>query len=302
MSAPTVSVTTERLCGIGDEAAPGLRDQIRIHRALGFPAIELRTLDGRWLHQLPEDAVRAAADSLAAAGLSVPVVDTPVGGWAVSVTGDFQAEVDTLRQAARRAQLLGCRALRVMSYPNDGLPQAEWRAEVFRRMRRLTAVAEDAEVVLLHENCHGWASQGARESVDLVTGIDSPSLRLLFDAGNGLAYGYESIGFLRETLPWVEHVHIKDGVRRTDGSAEFGLPGDGEAGLADCVELLESAGYRGWYSIEPHVALIPHLGITAESPVLEDAYTAYGRRFSALVSTPAGPSPAAGARGRSTDV
>ncbi|MFG2263761.1 sugar phosphate isomerase/epimerase family protein [Streptomyces sp. NPDC048720] len=302
MTAPTGSLAPERLCGIGDEAAPALPDQIRVHRALGFRAIELRTLDRRWLHELPEDVVRAAADTLAAAGLSVPVLDTPVGGWSVTVTGDFGAETDVLRRAVRRAHLLGCRALRVMSYPNDGLPEAAWRTEVFRRMRRLTAIAEDAGVVLLHENCHGWASRGAAESVDLVTGIDSPSLRLLFDVGNGLAYGYDPLGFLRETLPWVEHVHIKDGVRGADGAAEFGMPGEGEADVAGCVELLEAAGYRGRYSIEPHVALIPHLGITAEGPALEDAYTAYGRRFTALVTGSPAASAGTVARGRHADV
>ncbi|MFD7626606.1 sugar phosphate isomerase/epimerase family protein [Streptomyces sp. NPDC059851] len=284
MNAPAAPVGIDRVCGIGDEAAPALADQIRIHRALGFRAIELRTLDRRGVHELSPDTVRAAADALAAAGLSVPVVDTPVGGWAVSVTHDFAMEADVLRRAVHRAELLGCRRLRVMSYPNDGLQESAWRTEVFRRMRRLTAMAEDAGVVLLHENCHGWASRGARESVELVTGIDSPSLRLLFDVGNGLAYGYDALAFLRETLPWVEHVHVKDGVRRADGSAEFGMPGEGEAGVAACMDLLEAAGYRGWYSIEPHVALIPHLGITAEDPALEEAYTAYARRFTALAA------------------
>ncbi|MEU1087519.1 sugar phosphate isomerase/epimerase family protein [Streptomyces sp. NPDC005892] len=285
MSTAAAGVGKPRLCGIGDEAAAGLPEQIRIHRDIGFPAVELRTVDGVGLHDLPEDRVRAFADTLAGAGLSVPVVDTPVGSWAVSVTGDFELETDILRRAVVRARILGCRSLRVMSYPNDGLPEGEWRAEVFRRMRRLTELAEDAGVVLLHENCHGWAGQGFRQTLELVTDIDSPALRLLFDVGNGLAYGYDSLPFLRETLPWVDHVHVKDGVRNADGSAVFGLPGEGEARVRACMELLEGSGYQGWYSIEPHVALIPHLGISAGGPEMEKAYTEYGHRFSELAST-----------------
>ncbi|MFJ7629780.1 sugar phosphate isomerase/epimerase family protein [Streptomyces sp. NPDC097595] len=293
MSVTAAGVGPERLCGIGDEAAAGLLDQIRVHRELGFHALEVRSLDGVGLHNLPEDSVRAIAETLTAVGMVVPVLDTPIGSWAVSVTGDFGLEIDILRRATRRALLLGCRTLRVMSYPNDGLPEGEWRTEVFRRMRHLTGLAEDAGVVLLHENCNGWAGQGAQQSLDLVTSIDSPALRLLFDIGNGLAYGYDSLEFLRQTLPWVEHVHVKDGVRDADGSAVFGLPGEGAAHVRACMELLENAGYRGWYSIEPHVALIPHLGISADGAEMESAYTAYGRRFtelaSAVATVPAAP-------------
>lgn len=268
-----------RVCGIGDEAAADLADQVRTHTALGFRGIELRTVGGAGVHALPLEQVRAIGDTVAAAGLTVPVLDTPVGSWAVSIATDFDAELAVLRAALDRAAVLSCTRLRVMSYPNDGLPDRDWRAEALRRIRVLTDVAEQRGAVLLHENCHGWAGQGRRQTLDMMATVDSPALRLLYDTGNGLAYGYDWREFLDEVADLVAHVHVKDGHRDEAGDAVFGLPGDGEVDIAVCVRTLEAHGYTGWYSIEPHVALIPHLGVSGDPERMRQAYIECGRRL-----------------------
>ncbi len=250
-----------RVSGIGAEAAAGLADQLRIHDALGLDGVELSTIDGCGVYELTDAEAALMAVRVLASGLEVPVVATPIGGRGASIGAPLAPDLVLLRRTAEFASLVGCRHLRVMSYPNDGRPTAKWRAAALTRLARLTRLAEDLDVVLLHENCHGWAGRSAAASVDLVTTVDSPHLRLLFDTGNGLDRGYDAPPFLREVLPWVAHVHVKDGVRTEDG-AVFGVPGDGEAGVADCLRLLADAGYEGWYSLEPHV---PHDATTREA-------------------------------------
>jgi sugar phosphate isomerase/epimerase len=270
----------KRVCGIGDEAAPGLADQLRIHADLGLPAIELRTVAGKWLHDLSDAEIKTLATEIEAASLTVPVVDTPLGGWSVTVGGDFDTELRLLDRYATVAQAVGCDWLRVMSYPNDGRPEAQWRAEALRRMARLVQLASDLGVSLLHENCHGWASQSAETTLEMLAETGG-QLGLIFDVGNGLAYGYESVPFLKAVLPHVQHVHVKDGVRGS--TVAFGLPGEGEAGLADCVKVLDEAGYDGWYSMEPHVAHSPHLGVTGTPEELEAGYRACVEKFRWLI-------------------
>lgn len=278
-TAPVTPIAA-RVCGIGDEAAPGALEQIRLHAQLGLRGLELRTVDGFGLHELPERAANVLAEWIASVRLVVPVVDTPIGGWSVSVAIDLDDEIGLLVRCAQRAELFGCRRLRVMSYPNDGRPAAAWRAESIRRMRVLANVAADLDVVLLHENCHGWASQSVEHTSALLSEVDSPHLRLLFDIGNGVAYGYQSLPFLAAVLPWVEHVHVKDGRRDPGQDAVFGMPGQGTAQVEACVRLLEEAGYTGWYSVEPHLALIPHLGLSPDDPDRQAAdYRSYVEEF-----------------------
>ncbi|MEU9576660.1 sugar phosphate isomerase/epimerase family protein [Streptomyces chilikensis] len=273
----------DRLCGIGDEAASDLTGQLAIHHELGMNVIELRTVDGSGLHELAPGDVADVARRTIVTGLRVPVVDTPIGSWSTTVATGIDGELAVLERSARAAALLGCDRLRVMSYPNDGRPEREWRREALRRMRLLAREAERLGVTLLHENCQGWGGRSAAHTLRMLEEVGSSRLRLLFDTGNGLAYGYDSVPFLRQVLPWVEHVHIKDGVVRPDGTAEFTLPGEGTADVAECVRLLEEYGYRGHYSLEPHLAHIPHLGVAGDPVALADGYRAYTRRFAALL-------------------
>ena len=269
-----------RICGIGDEGAAALDRQIQLHSELGLTGLELRTVDGLGIHQLSDERADAAAEAVARAGLTVPVVATPLGSWAVDVGVPDESELDILRRSARNAARFGCRQLRIMSYPNDGRPEAQWRAEAIRKVRLLVRTATELDVVLLHENCHGWAGTGVDRTMELVSEVDG--LGLLFDVGNGIAYGYKSLPFLREVLPHVKHLHVKDGTV-VDGEAVFGWPGTGDAQLVDCLRLLAKSGYQGWYSIEPHVALIPHLGISGDPARMESAYADYVHRFRAVV-------------------
>jgi L-ribulose-5-phosphate 3-epimerase len=265
----------DRICAIGDEAAADLEGQVAAHRRAGLRALELRTLDGRFLHELRAAEARRAADALAAAALTVPVVDTPIGSWSVSVATDMQDELRVLRTTAQRARALGCRRLRVMSYPSDGRAYGDWRREALRRMRLLADAAEELDVVLLHENCHGWAAESPEAAIDMLATVDSPALRLLFDTGNGLAYGYEAPVYLQAVLPWVEHVHIKDGLRaRGLEGPQYTLAGAGEAGVAVCCEMLARAGFRGWFSLEPHLGVIPHEGFDAGPEGRQQAHRA----------------------------
>lgn len=273
-----------RLCGIGDEGAPALADQLRIHADLGWTALELRTVDGRWLHELDDGEAEAVATEIAAAGLAVPVVDTPIGGWSTTVAGDFEAELRLLDRYAVRAAALGCRRLRVMSYPRGAMEADRWRRQALWRMAELARRAADHGVTLLHENCHGWASQSAAATLEMLEHVDHPALRLVFDTGNGLAYGYDAVPFLRQVSSYVDHVHVKDGVPGVGEDAEFGLPGDGEAGLVECLHLLRDAGYAGWYSLEPHVLHSPHLGRSDRPDRLEAGYRLCAERLRSLVA------------------
>ncbi|MGC5052045.1 sugar phosphate isomerase/epimerase family protein [Micromonospora sp. DT48] len=284
-----MSIWANRVCGIGDEAAPGLARQLDVHRDLGMSGVELRTVDGRGLHDLDADEVADLRRQIEASGLRVPVLDTPIGNWSTTVATDLDTELSILDRTAAVAHALGCRWLRVMSYPNDGWSDEAWAAESLRRMRVLTDEAGRLGVVLLHENCQGWAGVSAANTLRMLDHVDSAHLRLIFDVGNGLAYGYQAEEFLAKVLPWVEHVHVKNGHRNPDGQAEFTLPDSGELDLAGCIRQLEAAGYQGWYSLEPHVAHIPHLKVSGDPGQLEQSYRAYATRFRAIVDEAARP-------------
>jgi sugar phosphate isomerase/epimerase len=268
-----------RLAGIGDEAAPDLAGQIGAVAELGWNRLELRTVGGTPVAELDERAFGEVVEGLAAAGTSVVGVASKIGDWSRPVTGDFAVDVAELDVLARRCGVLGTRLVRIMSYPSGALDEVEWGRRAGERLRELARRAEDHGLVLAHENCAGWAGDRADRMLDLVTGIGSPALRLLFDIGNGVAHGYRPLPMLREIVPYVVHVHVKDAV--ADGGVAFVAPGCGHADVAGCLRVLERHGYGGVLSIEPHLSLRPHLGSGAGDPA---GFVAYGRALERLIA------------------
>lgn len=276
---------TPRLAGLGDEAAPGLDGQLAALDALGWDLLEVRTLDGVPIAAVPERDVARAAERIRGAGAGVVAVAAKIGDWSRPATGDFALDLAELDALARRCALLGTRTVRIMSYPSGGLTESEWGRVARARVRELASRARDAGLLLVHENCAGWAGEDAERALDLLAHADSPALRLLFDTGNGVAHGYDAPAMLRALAPHVAHVHIKDAVRTSGGDTAYVPPGEGEAGVRECLGILADHGYRGALSIEPHLHLRPHLLADGADPGRGDpaAFVEYGRRLEDLV-------------------
>lgn len=263
------------LAGIGDEAAADLPGQLAAVARLGWRGLELRTIDATPIAALSDSAFEAAAEALTAAGVVVPVVDSGIAGWARPITADYARDAAELEVLARRCARLGTTFVRIMSYPNDGFDDRDWRTEVLRRIRCLTLCAEQSGLTLLHENCSGWAGIGPEQTLDLLAEVDSPALALLFDTGNGAAYGYQAYDFLQPVVEHVRHVHVKDVESAVDGPV-YRLPGDGGARVADCFRLLIAHGFSGWVSLEPHLSAVPHQAIGADGTQSAETFHAAG--------------------------
>ncbi|MEU2631276.1 sugar phosphate isomerase/epimerase family protein [Kitasatospora sp. NPDC007106] len=281
MSAPAAAPRI-RFAGIGDEAAADLTGQLAALARLGWHHLELRTVDGQWIADLPEDAVRRIADRVAERGVRVVGAASRIGNWAGTVADPFDRDLDELTALGPRCAALGTRFVRVMSYPNAGLPEPEWRRLVLQRMRALTELADGLGLVLLHENCSGWAGGSAERMLDLVTTVDSPALRLLLDTGNGVPYGYDSHRMLLEVADHVAHVHVKDAVGGADRT-RYVPPGEGTARVADTLRLLLDRGWSGAWSLEPHLQVRPHEGLTAADGAADSGFVRAGRALARLV-------------------
>ncbi|MGH3922035.1 MAG: sugar phosphate isomerase/epimerase family protein, partial [Pseudonocardiaceae bacterium] len=196
--------------GIGDEAGDSLRTQMEALARLGWSRIELRTVDGIAVADLDNRAFTRLAGALAARELTVASVASRIGNWSRPITGAFDQDLDELAILTHRCAALGTQYIRVMSYLNAGLDEREWGRRAVDRLRELASRAEQAGLVLLHENCTGWAATDAERMLDLLDAVGSPALRLLFDTGNGIAYGYAAYDMLAHIRAHVAHVHVKD--------------------------------------------------------------------------------------------
>ena len=250
--------------GFADEAEKSLADQVSVLKQVGWSAIELRLIDGKNVCDQTDEEWKQSWDYLQSEGIAVVGFGGQIGNWARSVDTDFQIDEDELVRVAPRMRECGCQFLRIMSYPNSTeapLENSDWRHEVVRRIRELAEIAEGEGVILGHENCSGYG--GTREGfLELVEEVDLPSFKLMFDTGNNTLHeksGEATWDYYDACRSEIVHVHIKAAIPGDDG--EFATCFVDEDPVQERVlKDLQSNGYEGWLSIEPHLAAAIHAG------------------------------------------
>lgn len=280
------------LSGLADEAADDIDGQILAQKTLGWPAIELRLLKGKQVcGPATSDAdFSRAMDKIEAAGLTVSSFGSAIGNWARPITGDFDIDLADLRVLIPRMQRARTKFVRTMSWVRGDVSDDQWREEGLRRYRIMAQMAADGGITLLHENCEGWGGHSAANAKAFMESLNHPHVRYLFDIGNTVSYGQDTLEFYRTIRPWIAYVHVKDCRYHPKGekSNDFTYPGQGEAKLREVLTDLIRTGYTAGITIEPHVANIVHLGADAAqaSPQVRfDSYVRYGRELETLLTS-----------------
>jgi len=269
--------------GIADEAGRPIETQIKAHRELGWDHVELRMVGDQNLTDVSDEEFERVLGLVNDAGMKISCFASQLGNWSRDITGDFDVDKEELARAIPRMQQAGTKYIRTMSWKQSNATLEEWKDEAIRRMGELAKMAADGGVALAHENCTGWASEGPAETVELLEKVDSPGLVVLYDTGNSVGYGKDTLGFLHGVIDRIAYVHIKDMTKEADGSSHGVFPGEGQSLLRQQLTEILRSGYDGVFSIEPHVAAVIHEGKKGDDPeALYESYIKYGKMTMAL--------------------
>ncbi|MBL8028737.1 MAG: sugar phosphate isomerase/epimerase [Fibrobacteres bacterium] len=283
-------MANHKLAGFADEASTEIEKQIEVTKKLGWSGIEIRTVKSgtknSHFDDLADDEFYRYADMIAEAGIQIISYGTQIANWSRKITSDFKLDTDELKRIAPRMRKTGTAIARIMSYPNDALSNDAWGKEAIKRIKELAVIAEANGIMLCHENCSGFASQSAANTLRMIEEVNSKALKLIFDTGNFWEAGYSSLAFYKAVKEHVVHVHIKD--YKKDPLAEKGwnavFAGEGAGEVKEVLAELKRDGYNGWYSIEPHLAAVAHEGKAAAGGDSFELYLKYGRSVEQLLN------------------
>jgi sugar phosphate isomerase/epimerase len=276
------------ITGIADEAGFSLDAQIKAHKELNWQFMELRLINGKNIAgELSDEEFEKAFMRIDKANMRVSAFASAIGNWSRSICGDFNLDVGDLKSSIPRMKRFGTKYIRIMSWVGDGLSENEWRKETIRRCRELAKIAEDAGIVLLHENCTGWGGLGAKQMLELLHQTDSPALKLLYDIGNTVSHGYEPKEFFDVIRNNFAYIHIKDVFKNPEGgpSSKYALCGAGDAMIEEILnKTINDDAYDGFISIEPHVAAIVHLeGSQVPEKEKYGSYIKYAKKLLGII-------------------
>jgi len=250
-----------RLSAFADEISADLNEQIEVIRSEHIHYIDLR---GAWntnVLDLTDQQVTEIKQRLDAQGIGISAIASPIGKTPIDTP--FEEHLQRFQRAIELAQFFHTPFIRIFSfYPpisegkgiggKESVDPAIWRNEVLRRLRELTRLARNANLVLLHENEKDIYGDTIARCIDLLQNINDPHFQAIFDPANFIQCGQTPYPDAYQAMrPWLRYMHVKDAL--ADGTVV--AAGGGMARWLETLQPLHADSYDGFFSLEPHLAL-----------------------------------------------
>lgn len=252
----------DRISGFADEIAEDVDTQFRVLNKLDIRYFEPRGINGKNIAELSDGEVAALKEKMERCGIKASSIGSPIGK--IRLDEDFQAHFEKFQRVVEIAERLDAGYIRMFSfYPPERTGSAagegagaahKWtageRAEVIRRLRRMTAYAGERDVVLLHENEKGIYGDTVERCADLMRELGCGHFQAVFDPANFVQCGQDTKEAYEALRNFIAYVHVKD-AREEDGNVVPAGAGDGNVG--HILKGLLDSGYEGYLSLEPHL-------------------------------------------------
>lgn len=239
------------LAGFGDEISPKLEEQLDVLESEGIKYLELRSVNNKNVLDLTDDEIEKIKKELDKRKFGISAIGSPIGK--IGIKDNFEQHLERFKRAIHLAKFFRTKYIRIFSYyiPEKEEPE-KYRDEVMKRMNHKVKIAEQENIVLLHENEHGIYGDIPERCKDIFETIDSQYLRCNFDPCNFVLEGVKPYTQAFPLLKkYIEYLHIKDA---TYTPAKIVPAGEGEGEIKEILLALKSMNFDGFLSLEPHLA------------------------------------------------
>lgn len=238
---------TWTLSAFADEAADSAADQIAALTQAKIDHVDLRSVDGINIVELPVDHATKVKQQLDDAGIKVGMYGSPIGKTDIADAVDI--ELGRLDHLGKMLEVFGATDVRIFSFYNKaGLPQDQWKQQSFDKLTKLRDCAAELGLVLFHENETEVYGDHPDQIVELAE-LRNDHLKLIYDFANYQRTGAEPWANWQRLKPMTDALHFKD-QKKSGDHVPIGQ-GDTMANeiLADAVK----AGWSGPCTLEPHL-------------------------------------------------
>ena len=254
------------ISGFSDEICADVKTQFKALNKLGIKYFEPRGINGKNISELSAAEVTDLKRLMDEYGISASSIGSPVGKTKLSE--DFAAHFEMFKGVVEAANALGAKYIRIFSFYHDG---GEWteeeRAEVIKRLKKMSAYAAENGVVLLHENEKGIYGDTAARCADIMRELYSDSFKAVFDPANFVQCGEDTKNAYNRMQDYIEYIHIKD-AKNSDGTVVPAGMGDGN--VEWLMKQLFENGYHGFLSLEPHLGSFEGLNALENGDIMKN--------------------------------
>ena len=254
------------LSAFSDEAGSSSDQQINALLRAGLHYIDIRSIDGYNITELPVEQAKIVKSKLDDHGIMTQMFGSPIGK--IQIDAPLESDLARLRHLGEMAPVFGCSAVRMFSYYNEsGLDHDVWRERTVERLGQLRDEAQRLGLVLYHENeRHIFGDLGA--DVAVLAGLRGANFKLIFDFDNYQQSGEDVWQNWLDLAEQTDAIHLKDSTQDNRHVPVGEGNGQVEKILADAVER----GWSGPLTLEPHLTHSQAVAGTGPSGEQNQAY------------------------------
>ncbi len=237
------------LSGFSDEIDSNIEEQFKVLNKLGSKYFEPRGINGKNISTLTEDEIKNLKEAMNKYGIKASSIGSPIGK--ISIKDDFIPHLELFKKIVKTAKELDSKYIRIFSFfIPSGEDASKYKDEVIERLKAFVKIAEENDIILLHENEKDIYGDTAKRCREILEEINSPYLRCVFDPANFVQCDVETYPYAFNLLkPYIEYMHIKD----ADENKNIVPAGMGIGNIEKILSSLKESGYKGFVSLEPHL-------------------------------------------------
>src|SRR5699024_7407218 len=257
---------------------------------LGMHYISLRGIDDKNISKYSVDMIKNdVLPRLSKWDIGVSSIGSPIGKIYVDDETAFQEQLAQLKTLCEISQLLNCRYIRIFSFY---IPRNEdfdkYKDSVIEKLKQFAEIAEQYNVILLHENEKDIFGDIARRCKLIFDEVGSTHFKAIFDFANFVQCGENTQACYELLSDYIEYIHIKDAVYKDNVNV---LCGTGDGQIESILTQIFKAGYKGFLTLEPHLVVfdsikdleLEHSTETIQNSVAKDGAEGYKMQYEALL-------------------
>jgi sugar phosphate isomerase/epimerase len=256
---------------ISDEISPDFDHACHVvSQEFGLSWIELRSMWGKSLMDLPAEQIDEALKILAKYNLQVTDIASPLfktdwpgaprspygskGDMHGAAEATFKQQDEILQKSIALAKTFKTDKVRCFDFwrIDDVAP---YRSAIDEKLRSAAEAAGKEGILLVLENEFECNTATGREAARTLNAVQTPHLALNWDPGNAVMRGeLDAFSAGWDTLPKsrIHHCHCKNAVKNDAGKIVWAPVNKGYIDWAAQFKALKQAGYRDAVSLETH--------------------------------------------------
>lgn len=238
-----------RITGFADEISDNLQEQAGLLKQLGMEYLELRSVEGKNVADFTIEEIKEIKKYLDSEGIKVSAIGSPIGK--ISIKAPFQEHLERFKRVVETAHLFETSNIRMFSFFLEEERPEDYKNAVIDRLGELKNYGKNHRVVLLHENEKGIYGDTAERCKELFLALHDENFKAVFDFANFVQCKEDTLKAYELLKPYISYIHIKDAVFETGEVRPAGM-GDGK--VREILTDLDISGYKGFLSLEPHLA------------------------------------------------